>query len=321
MTPADLRGAVDLSALAQRADGGGSQPPSTGDDRARAEAAASGAEPIAVLPDAVVEGDEQTLQEFMQLSQFMPVVVEMHAAWSSEAQALSPVLARLVRAQQGKLVLVRIDLDAHAMLGNQPQVLALLGGRPVQLFAGNPPEEQIQQLLDEILQVAQQQGLRGHVQIEGQGEPAEADAAEAPPEPELPPLHREAYEAIERGDYDAGIGAFERALAENPADDQAHAGLAQVKLLRRLQGRTLDEIRSRAAAAPDDLDAQLDVADLDLSGGHVEDAFDRLLRAFPAADPDGRTRIRERLLELFEIAGRDDPRVAAARRRLTSLLF
>ncbi|KAB1659712.1 tetratricopeptide repeat protein [Pseudoclavibacter chungangensis] len=319
MDPADLRGAVDLSALVQRANGAGegAAPPTA--EAARAEAVASGAEPIAVLPDAVVEGDEQTLQEFMQLSRFMPVVVEMHAAWSSEAQALSPVLARLVRAQHGRLVLVRIDLDAHPMLGKQPQVLALLAGQPVQLFAGNPPEEQIQQLLDEILQVAQQQGLRGRVQIEGGGDGE--DGAEPAPEPELPPLHAEAYAAIERGDYEAGISAFERALAENPADEQAHAGLAQVKLLERLQGRTLDEIRSRAAAEPDDLDAQLDVADLDLSGGHVEDAFDRLLRAFPSADADGRTRIRERLLELFEVVGRDDPRVSAARRRLTSLLF
>ena len=61
------------------------------------------------------------------------------------------------------------------------------------------------------------------------------------------------------------------------------AGLAQANLLGRLQGKTLDEIRNRAASAPDDLDAQLDVADLDLSGGHVDDAFDRLLDAVPEA--------------------------------------
>ena len=99
------------------------------------------------------------------------------------------------------------------------------------------------------------------------------------------------------------------------------AGLAQANLLGRLQGKTLDEIRNAAASAPDDLAAQLDVADLDLSGGHVDDAFDRLLTLFPKLDADGKRAVRERLVELFEVVGTDDPRVVAARRRLTNLLY
>ncbi|MGO2112668.1 MAG: tetratricopeptide repeat protein [Pseudoclavibacter sp.] len=354
MTPSGLAGAVDLSSLVQRAQqqrqappaGGEGQPgaadgPGAGapgesgagapagaagdaDAEARAQQAAAGAEPIARLADAVVDGDEQTLQQFMQLSQFMPVLVEMHAKWSSDAQALSPVLARLVRAERGRLVLVRIDLDANPALGQQPQVLAILGGRPLQLFAGNPPEEQITQLLGEISQVAEQQGMRGYVEIEGQDAPGDDgdDVAEdAPAEPELPPLHREAYEAVDRGDFEAGIAAFEKAIAQNPADDDAKAGLAQVSLLQRLNGKTLDEIRGAASATPDDIDAQLDVADLDVSGGHVDDAFDRLLTLFPALDADAKQRVRERLLDLFLIVGQADPRVTKARARLTNLLF
>ena len=84
---------------------------------------------------------------------------------------------------------------------------------------------------------------------------------------------------------------------------------------------TLDAIRNAAAAAPDDLGAQLDVADLDLSGGHIDDAFDRLLTLFPKLDADGKRAVRERLVELFEVVGTDDPRVIAARRRLTNLLY
>lgn len=329
ITPARLAGAIDLSGLARRAEqsrsapadaaGPGSPEEADADMRARADAAASGQEPLAKLPDAVIDGDEQTLQQFMQLSQFMPVLVEMHAAWSSEAQALSPVLARLARAANGRLVLVRIDLDANPQLGQQPQVLGILGGRPVQLFAGNPPEEQIQQLLDEVMQVAQQQGLLGFVEIEGQS----TDGAEeqTPAEPELPPLHREAYEAVDRGDYEAGLAAFDKAIAQDPADDDAKAGRAQVALLQRLHGSSLDEIRSAAANGPDDIDAQLAVADLDLSGGHIDDAFDRLLTLFPKLDADGKDRVRSRLLDLFLIVGGADPRVAKARARLTNLLF
>jgi putative thioredoxin len=80
-------------------------------------------------------------------------------------------------------------------------------------------------------------------------------------------------------------------------------------------------VRAAAAAGPTDLDAQLDVADLDLSGGHVEDAFDRLLVLFPKLDADGKNAVRTRLLELFEVVGLTDPMVNAARLRLTNLLY
>ena len=72
---------------------------------------------------------------------------------------------------------------------------------------------------------------------------------------------------------------------------------------------------------PSNLEAQLDVVDLDISGGHIEDAFDRLLSAFPLLDADGKTTVRTRLLELFDVVGLDDPRVGKARARLTNLLF
>jgi putative thioredoxin len=147
-----------------------------------------------------------------------------------------------------------------------------------------------------------------------------ADAAE-PEEPALPPLHAEAFEAIEAGDYPRAISAYEKALAENPRDEDARAGLGQVRLLDRVQGLDLAEARAAAAAAPSDVDAQFAVADLDIAGGHVEDAFDRLLDLFAVLPTDERAPVRERLLELFGLIGDADPRVLVARRRLTSLLF
>ncbi len=90
-------------------------------------------------------------------------------------------------------------------------------------------------------------------------------------------------------------------------------------------GRTRDAelaaARSAAADAPDDIDAQLLVADLDVSGGHVQDAFDRLLELVKRLDGDDRERVRERLLELFTVVGATDPRVASARRALATALF
>ena len=129
------------------------------------------------------------------------------------------------------------------------------------------------------------------------------------------------WEGARQAAYDAAIAAYKTAIAQDPRDQLAVAGLAQVSLIARLQGVTLAEVREAAAADPADLDAQLAVADLDVSGGHVDDAFDRVLTVFPTQDAAGRDRARARLLEYFEIIGADDPRVVAARRRLTMLLY
>ena len=85
-------------------------------------------------------------------------------------------------------------------------------------------------------------------------------------------------------------------------------------LLQRLDGVVADDVRAAAADKPGDVDAQLAVADLDVSGGHLDDAFARLLELFPSLDADGKNAVRTRLLEYFEIAGPEDPRVLDARR-------
>jgi putative thioredoxin len=99
------------------------------------------------------------------------------------------------------------------------------------------------------------------------------------------------------------------------------AALAQVELLERLGDVDPAAAREAAAADPKDVAAQLTVADFDISGGHVEDAFGRLLDVVARTAGDERSAARERLLAYFEIVGTDDPRVTTARRRLTTLLY
>jgi len=167
-----------------------------------------------------------------------------------------------------------------------------------------------------VLEVAKQQNITGTVPV------ADADGVEPEPvEEPLPPHHQEAFDAISAGDYATAIAEYQLAITQNPRDALAVAGLAQVSLLARLEGTTADEIRSAAASAPTDVNAQLAVADLDISGGHVDDAFLRLLELFPTLDADGKNLVRTRLLDHFEVVGIDDPRVIAARRRLTALLY
>lgn len=309
LNAAALRGAVDLSALKNRpAPAAGASAPA----KPRAEGA-PGALPL------VFDVTDATFGEVLELSRRVPVVVDLWAEWCGPCKQLSPVLEKVVTELGGRLLLAKVDVDANPQLQQAfraqsiPMVVALVAGQPVPLFTGAVPEEQVRQVFDQLLQLAAQNGVTGTVPVEG--------GAAQPEEPPLPPLHAEAYTAIEAGDYPRAIAAYEKALKENPRDDEARAGLAQVSLLERVKGADLQAARAAAAAAPTDVAAQLLVADLDVAGGHVDDAFDRLLELFAALPADERTPVRERLVELFGLVGATDPRVVRARGRLTSLLY
>ena len=315
---ANLRGAVDLSSLVNR-------PPASAGQAAPGTGAAHGGSTAGAIPvpNLVLEGTDTNFAELLELSKFVPVIVDLWAQWSETATQLTPVIENLIREYGGRFVLATVDIDTNPQLAQAfqatsvPTLAAVINGQPVQLFDGVLPVVQIREVLERVLELAAQHGVTG---VADAAESPDTEPAE-PVEPELPPHHREAYDAIERGDYAAAIDIYKLALARDPRDAMATAGLAQVSLLSRLQGKTIAEVRSAAADAPDDLDVQLLVADLDLSGGHIEDAFDRLLGLFPGQDAAGKNVIRQRMLELFEVVGADDPRVPPARKRLTALLY
>lgn len=301
-----LRGAVDLSSLRSRP-----APP------ASADAPTPGA-----VPPLVFDVTDDTFPQVLELSRTVPVVIDLWAEWCGPCTQLSPILEKVVLEARGRLVLAKVDVDANPQLTQAfraqsiPMVVALVAGQPVPLFTGAVPEQQVREVFAQLLQLAAQQGVTGSVPVEGQDAEASDDS-----ETTLPPHHQAAYDAIEEGDYARAITAYEAALAENPRDDDARAGLGQVRLLDRVQGLDLQAARDAAAAAPLDPDAQFAVADLDLAGGHVDDAFGRLLDLFAALPEAERAPVRERLLELFGLVGDTDARVIRARGRLSSLLF
>ncbi len=324
---ANLRGAVDLSSLVNRPQTATPGHPGGG-----------GAGVQVQVPSLILDGTDANFGEVLELSMRVPVIVDLWAEWCEPCKQLTPVLEKLVAEYAGRFVLARVDVDSNPQLSQSfqaqsiPTVAAVIGGQPVQLFSGAIPAAQVREVFERVLELAAQHGVTGiavaaedaaPVEDVGSGvEPGEQPGEQPPTiEPQLPPHHQAAYEAIEREDYDTAIIEYTSALASDPRDQMAVAGLAQVRLLARLQGKSIDEVRSNAASAPDDLDAQLLVTDLELSGGHVEDAFDRLLTLFPQQDAEGRNTIRVRILELFEVLGTDDPRVPVTRARLAALLY
>ncbi|KIF06475.1 thioredoxin, partial [Streptomyces sp. RSD-27] len=117
------------------------------------------------------------------------------------------------------------------------------------------------------------------------------------------------------------VQAYKNVLADDPANTEAKLGLAQAELLSRVQHMNPQTVRTAAAENPRDPAAQMAAADLDLAGGHVADAFSRLVDTVRVTTGDERDSVRVRLLELFEVIGADDPRVSAARTALARVLF
>lgn len=323
-SPLNLRGAVDLSSLKQRqAPPAGAGTPPTPDGAAgsatsgpAANATAdAGAAPLRVN---VTEGN---FQELVELSAQVPVVVALWASYSPESASMVDALERVINSYGGRLVLGAADIDAFPQLAQAfqvqavPTAVAVVKGQPVPLFQGAADETQIRPLLDELLKVAAANGVTGSL---GGGAPADAEPAP------LPPLHQAAFDAIEAGDYEAAAAAYRQALLEMPADAEAKAGLAQVELMGRLQplsAQDTEDLRTLAANEPDNLDAQLRVADLDVAGGHVEDGLNRVVGFIGRNFGPERETARVRLLELFDVVGTHDDRVAKARQALARVLF
>jgi putative thioredoxin len=315
----DLRGAIDLSALTARRPA-----PNGAPGRAGAPASAPGGDSGPAAPGVVIDvTDASFMTDVVRRSETVPVLIDFWAEWCEPCKQLSPVLERLAAEHAGTFVLAKVDVDANPQLAQAfqvqsiPSVFAVLKGQPLPLFQGAQPEPQIRAVLAEVLRVAAANGVTGRAEVADVEAPPEVE-----PEPEpLPQLLQDAYDAIDQGDLQAATKAFEAMLNENPADEEARLGLAQVRLMERTQGVDVAAARAAAAQNPQDVDAQLKVADLDLLGGHVEDAFARLIDTVRITAGPEREAARTHLVELFDLVGPQDPRVAAARLKLANALF
>ena len=273
--------------------------------------------PASATSDALVRDvDDRSVAALVELSKTVPVILEVYGG------EVAPVLGPIIESYQGRFVLGTVrgesapELVKALQVEGIPTVLALIAGQPVPLFKGIPAEQEVRTILDQVLGFAKENGVTGQVDP-GPAPDAEGDQAE----PALPPLHQEAFDALSRNDLPGAKAAYQRALAEAPADADAAAGLAQVELLERAYALDADQARRAAAEDPESVERALEVADLDISGGHIEDAFVRVLGLYSAASDEDKERLRERLLTYFTIVGQAAPEVKKARAHLTSLMF
>jgi len=303
----NLQGAVDLGAVAAARE-------------AQAKAVQAAAD-RAANPDAAMLIIDVTTASFEQdviaKSMTVPVVVDLWATWCEPCKKLSPILEKLALEYDGRWILAKVDVDAQPQISaafqvqSIPAVFVVMGGQVAPMFQGVVPESQARQVIEAVLAEAAKAGLGANL---GDGTQVEGLANEVPSDPRFDA----AESALEAGDWDAAVIAYQEILSATPADPIAKIGLLNVKLLKRTDGR---DLAADINALTLETESVLQAADATFLMGEFADAFSLLIEHIKNCAGSDRDRTRERTLELFDIAGPADPAVIKGRSALTNALF
>lgn len=311
-----LAGAVDLEALKHQV---------------KAEPGQAGGAPAA--GGYVIDTTENTFQAMVQTSATFPILLLLWVPTDDRLFSMARALGDAVNGLNGQIQLSRIDIATNPSIAQAlqvqgaPALFALISGRPMPLLQGLPGDDELKQLTDEvipkIIQAAAQSGVNGTAPYSGDpdSDAAASTGATGADTEQVPPEHAEAHRLAEEGDYAGAAAEYARVMESDPSDALAAREHAKALLLARSGSADVREVRAAAASAPDDVEAQLAVTDIDMIGGQIQDAFDRLLDFLAAGHKGDLEAVRQRLLEYFTIPEPTDPRLARARRRLATLMY
>ncbi|KAB8290317.1 tetratricopeptide repeat protein [Bifidobacterium avesanii] len=310
-----LAGAVDLEALKHQV---------------KSEPGQAGGAPAA--GGYVIDTTEASFQSMVATSATFPILLMLWVPTDDRLFAMARTLGDAVNKLNGQIQLSRIDISAAPSIAQAlrvqgaPALFALINGRPMPIMQGLPGDEELQQITDtlipQIIQMAQQSGVTGTApRQDGPSGSDDGNAAGAQQAEQIPPEHQQARSLAAQGDYAGAAAAYAQVLESDPNDKLAARERAKALLLARSGSANVREVRAAAADRPDDVEAQLAVADIDMIGGQIEDAFDRLLDYLAAGHKADLEPVRQRLLEYFAIPEPTDERLKRARRRLATLMY
>jgi putative thioredoxin len=292
----------------------------------------------------IIDGNQASfMADVVEASRQVPVLVDFWATWCGPCKTLTPTLEKVVRAQGGRIKLVKIDVDKNRELVGQlarmglpmqsvPTVVAFWQGQLADTFSGALPESEVKRFIEALLKLAGSTAPAADLIAEGKAllEQGEAEAAAqcfagAVQEDREKP---EAWGGLVRALIALGDEAqAQEILAEIPPKLADHAEIAGAKAALALaaEGRAAQAaqagLEARLAADPDDFAARYELATaLNATGARAEaaEALLEIIRRNRAWNDDA---ARLQLLKFFEAWGFDDAATMAARRKLSALLF
>lgn len=297
-----MSGAVDLSAFKERATAPPPRKPS-GDGAVSAPASA------------VVEVTEANFEtDVLVRSSQVPVIVNLGGRAYEPSVIFTEVLERFAAQAGGQWILANVDVDVSPQIAQAfgiqsvPTVVAVAAGQPLADFQGAQPEEQLGQWFAAVLQATE-----GKLS----GPAATADTAE--PEVEDPRFVA-AETALDAGDLDGAISAYQTILDAEPTNAEALNAVRQVKFMARVEDADPNSVAA-ADGEPSNLELQFTAADVEMYEQKPEAAFARLIGVVSRTAGDDKAAARTRLLELFELFDPAEPMVMAARRKLAAALY
>ena len=257
-----------------------------------------------------VKATAETLpNELMPLSNTKPVIIICWSERYPESKSTLQLLAKLNREDSESWQLATVEIESEPQVAQAlqtrvvPYAIAIVKEQVMPLFENAYPESQLRLVIDKVLSIAVEQGI--------------GDASIDRSEPE----EDEAMTALQSGDIDGAIAAFQKLLTRKPNDAMAKSGLAQMQLLKRTQGLIAPKVIESANSNPLDVTAQISAADLEVANGQLDSAFARLINCVRSLTDNDQKRAQEHLLVLFSLVDPTDPRLIQARKDLASAIF
>ncbi|MDC1410500.1 tetratricopeptide repeat protein [Amylibacter sp.] len=282
--------------------------------------------------------EDTFMDDVIEASKSSPIVVDFWAPWCGPCKTLGPALEAEVKATNGKIKMVKIDIDQNQNLASQmriqsiPAVFAFVDGQPIDGFMGAKAPSELKVFIEKLLEKV----------TDDEGDLSEAIAV--------------ADEMLEAEEFDDAAETFEAILGEDPSSSLAFVGLfkskmgakklndakkmleeipdtlkdkpeilalqAQIELTNQAEGiGELNDLRKLLSTDVNNHQVRFDLALALFTKGETSEAIQELLVIFRVDQDWNDDAARQQLFKFFDILGGEDPITLSGRRQLASMVF